>query len=323
MSILLDRVEVAAPRRFVVAALLSLLMPGLGHVYCGQVRAGLTIWGVVLAAWGFCLLVWTRWIFAPLLPALVLCLAWGALQAVLVGDLWRLVRALGPGYRRGPINHGVAYVSVFLGLGVLPVGASLVFVARTQVGSVEVRSAAMFPHLLPGDRVLFDRTAYADEPPAVGALVVVEGSGGPMVVRVVAVAGQTVHLRDGRLVVDGQRLHQGPLERLQVPRFGGEEAARLAELEGFLEDNHGRRYVVTYDRGRSVRLRLEPPPEVLKPGELYVVGDNRDAAVEDRWHGRVRQEAVLGQPRCIWASHDGRGVVRGGRAGLDLRLDLR
>ena len=71
MSILLDRVEVAAPRRFVVAALLSLLMPGLGHVYCGQVRAGLTIWGVVLAAWGFCLLVWTRWIFAPLLPALL------------------------------------------------------------------------------------------------------------------------------------------------------------------------------------------------------------------------------------------------------------
>lgn len=307
------------PRRRLlpVAVGLSVLMPGLGQIYCGRVRAGLAVWGAVLAVWCFCLLVWTRWLFAPVMPALVLGLAWGALQLVLIADLVRTVRAQAPTYELRPLNHAVAYLSIFLGLGVLPVGGGWLVVTRVHVGSLEVHSTAMFPHLLPGDRVLFDRTAFAEQPPRLGELVVVDGpQGTPIVARVVAGAGQVVQLREGRIVVDGQALTQGALEHLRVARFGPRESLQLASLEGFIEGNRGRSYIVMYDKERPVRL--EPAPVELGPGEVYVAGDNRDAAVTERWHGRVRVDVIHGQPRCIWASRDEAGLDRPGRAGLEI-----
>lgn len=302
-----------APRRLGVAFALGLAMPGLGHIYCGQVRRGLSIWAAAGGLLALALAVFAELLFVPWLPALVVLAGWAILQTALLAERGRYVREHGARYRLSPINHWLCYLAVFLGLWVLPavVGVGLL---RARVGSVAVASDAMFPWLLPGDHLLVDRDAFAARAPEVGELVVLSGPAGPRVARVVAIAGQTVHLRDGRPVIDGAPAPLTPVGALSVARFQGALAARLDALAGFIEHNGERPYLVTYDAAGAARS--EPPPVRVGAEQLYVLGDNRDAALRDRDFGRVELAAVSGRPTAVWLSVDDDGAPRAGRVGV-------
>jgi type IV secretory pathway protease TraF len=134
--------------------------------------------------------------------------------------------------------------------------------------------------------------------------------------RVIAVGGQTVRFFDGRPTIVGRPIRRRPLTDLRVPRFDTTQQARLAGLTGFAEENRQRRYIVTYSR----ELRTRPTASVrLAADEIYVLGDNRDAALKSSILGRIHLSAVRGRPHCIWASTDPSGAARAGRAGLQVR----
>lgn len=313
------RDEGVVPRRPGVALALGLLMPGLGHLYCGELRLGLAIWLGVLAVCATLPLLWARWLFVPLLPAIVFGVAWLALQVVLARDLLRRVRRDGPAFRLRPFNHPVTYLAFWLGLGVLPLYVTGEVVTGLFVGSLEVADHSMFPKLLPGDRLLFDRWTFRERDPTPGELVVVTWPpAGPLVTRVIATAGHTVQLREGRPVIDGAPLPRTPLDELRVARFGdGAEAERLAGLDGFEEQNGPHAYVVTYDRLESATD--DPPPVTLGPAEIFVLGDNRLDALGSRRFGRLPVDAVVGSPRYVWASLADDGGLRDGRVGWSVR----
>lgn len=305
------------PRRLWLAGLLTVLMPGLGHIYCGRVRRGLLIWSGLLAVAVAAALAWARWLFVPVGPLIVAGGAWIALQVVLWADLAGFVERHGADYRLRPVNHGLSYLAIFLGLGVLPLTVVGVVVERFMVSSLVVDDGAMFPHLLPGDRVLFERGAFDDRPPRPGDLVVVAADDRAQVTRVVAAGGETVHLRDARPVIDGVEPAHEPVDGLAVPLFGPELQTRLDALRGFLE-RRGEHdpYVVTYDRVAR-RTGPDPAPASLAADEIFVLGDNRDEALSRRAYGRVPLRAVQGRPRYIWVSLGDDGL-RSGRVGLEL-----
>jgi hypothetical protein len=303
------------PRHFGVAAALSLLTPGLGHIYCGLLRRGLAVMAICLATLLLLLFGWARWLFVPVVPLAILAMAGVATQFALIGDLSRWCARHGADFELRPLNHPVAYLGLFLGLWVLPLVLAGGAVASWYVGSFEVRDEAMFPRLLVGDRVLFERDAYLARAPAPGELVIVAPVGRPGTVgRVIATEGSVVQLRDARPVVDGEPILRRRVEGLRVPRFGvGPLAASLASLEGYLERAGAREYLVTYDRLRPTMG--DPSPITLGPDELYVVGDNRDKGAARRYP----VSAVKGRPRYVWGSFDERGDRRDGRVGLELR----
>lgn len=306
----------ASPRSLVRAALLTLAMPGLGHVYCGRARHGLLVWlGVLAVALGGAIF-WARWFFLPDVALILGGVALLALDAVLIADLARWVRASGATYQLRPVNHPLTYVGVGLGLGALPVFIAATVLAHGYVGSARVETYAMFPAFLPGDAVLFDRAAYADRPPVNGELVVVRQGQRLRVARVIATAGQTVRLFDGRPSIVGRPIARRPLVDLNVPRFTPADRARLAGLDGYWEVNGGRQYVVTYAKGLQARQTVSL---TLGPDEVFVLGDNRDARRGPLSQGRVPAANILGRPQCIWASTDSAADVRPGRAGLGVR----
>lgn len=306
------------PRRFWLAGLLTLLMPGLGHIYCGRVRRGLLVWGLLSATMVAGALAWARWLFVPVGPLIVAAGAWVALQVVLWADLAAFVDRFGADYRLRPVNHGLSYLAIFLGLGVLPLTVTGVVIERSMVSSVVVADGAMFPQLLPGDRVLFERGAFEQAPPRPGELVVVAGGEQPRISRVVAAGGETVHLRDARPVIDGSAPEQAPVDGLRVARFDDGQQTHLDGLRGFLERRADHPpYVVTYDRAAR-RTGPGPAAASLAPDEIYILGDNRDEAVSSRAYGRIPLRAVEGRPRYIWVSLDEQGL-RPGRAGLEIR----
>lgn len=67
-----------------------------------------------------------------------------------------------------------------------------------------VADGAMAPVLVPGDRVLSDNTAFWEDPPGRNRLASLDGPDGVVVRYVIAVPGDVVQGRDGRVFVNGQ-----------------------------------------------------------------------------------------------------------------------
>lgn len=89
-------------------------------------------------------------------------------------------------------------------LGACGVFAMLVYSAQAIVHVDEVRDASMAPLLRPGMSVLTNNTAFWYEDPYRPAIVTVGRPEGRVLRRIVGLPGETVEIRDGRVLADGQ-----------------------------------------------------------------------------------------------------------------------
>ena len=191
----------------------------------------------------------------------------------------------------------------------LAVLAAGFLVARAMfLGDHRVRTQGMEDTLLPGDRLLFEKVTSGVPIPFVGARLpaLADPAPGDLLLfrvpdepyrtylqRCVAVAGQSVELRDKAVFVDG--------ERLPDPRRSKHLDARILPGRGSRRDNLG--------------------PERVPPGQLFVMGDNRDRSRDSRQWGFLPAENVIGRPLAIWFSADpGGGDRPSGLSSLPGRL---
>lgn len=132
------------------------------------------------------------------------------------------------------------------------------------VESFRVVGNSMEPTLYDGERLFVNKMAYRFRPPQPGDIVVFRYPLNPSrdyIKRVVAVGGQTVEIRDGRVYVDGS----------------------------FLEEP----YV-------SARDHSTLPPVVLRPDEVYVLGDNRRNSQDSRVFGPFARSFVKGEAVLLY-----------------------
>jgi signal peptidase I len=126
--------------------------------------------------------------------------------------------------------------------------------------------ASMLPTLRSGDQVLVDKRAYRDGLPRRGDLVVFHRprSGEVTLKRAIGLPGDTVAIEDGFLVVDGRRRHESYADpdAIDSVYFG---------------------------------------PVRVRPGTVFVLGDNRADSIDSRDFGAVAQHDLIGRVRgLIW-----------------------
>lgn len=143
----------------------------------------------------------------------------------------------------------------------VPVALLVLFLRVFVVGLYVVPSASMEPTIIPGDLVVGDRVAPALGEVRSGDVVTFgspEGGGDTLVKRVVAVGGQEVDVRGGRLFVDGVALDE------------------------------------PYAVGRTEPLRGSRVsyPYVVAEGRAWVMGDNRESSRDSRAFGDVPLSSV-------------------------------
>jgi len=150
-----------------------------------------------------------------------------------------------------------------------------------------VPTGSMEYSLLPGDRVVVDKTAYGlripltkidiagDSTPTRGDIVVFDSprDGTRLIKRIVAVGGDTVSLTAGRLTVNGQRLADGRAERFDE---------RLAVLN--LDDGGG----------PNIGQRVIPA------GMVLALGDHRGNSLDSRYYGLIDEKELLGRAIGIY-----------------------
>jgi signal peptidase I len=193
-----------------IAALLSLLMPGLGQVYVGRPGRGaawfFAILAVEAAALYFILNQPRFWMIALSIAA------WLAATLFQIGEAAVLAHRAAH-YQLRRYNRWYVYVAL-LGVSTALNVATCLALTRgvaTPAGVHSVDSYSMQPAIQRGDRFLADRNYYRRNVPARGDIAVYLHPRQPemlYVKRIIALAGDRVAIRDGRAIVNGFALEE-------------------------------------------------------------------------------------------------------------------
>ena len=187
----------------------------------------------------------------------------------------------------------------------------LFLVIRTfLVEAFQIPSGSMERTLLAGDFLFVNKAVYgaqipgtharlpAFETPGRGDVIVFAYPKNPIlnyVKRVIGLGGDTVEMRAGLVRVNGRRLVEPYVQRVDParditdPEFGWQQAYTVGAAAGArwlrpTRDNWG--------------------PLVVPPGKFFVLGDNRDNSADSRYWGFVDEGAVKGRPMVVYFSYD-------------------
>jgi signal peptidase I len=184
------------------------------------------------------------------------------------------------------------YVYLLLIVIVQVTAAAATATIRTFVVQAYKIPAGSMEDTLPiGDHILVSKFAYRWHDPIQGDLVVFPFPRDParhFIKRVIGLPGDRVEVRNHRAYING--------EPLKEPYVKLDERAAM----------HPSRY-------------SHWGPEVVPPGKLFVLGDNRDNSVDSRDWGFLDSATVTGRAYLVYWSWDHREGIRWGRIGR--RLD--
>lgn len=165
---------------------------------------------------------------------------------------------------------------------------ALVTAARSSLADhYYVPSGSMENTLIPGDRVIVDKTAYGfripltkidlfgSRTPDRGEIAVFDSprDGTRLIKRIVAVGGDVVTLKDGELTINGK-----PLGDRELEHFGGREALlNLQDGGGPNLDNYK-----------------------VPPGMVLAIGDHRGNSLDGRYFGPISEKELFGRAIAVY-----------------------
>lgn len=272
-------------RRPWIAAILSLIMPGLGQVYNGLLPRGL-IWMVLC---GISSVAGLLILAHPTTYSWTLGCAAGLTQiAIWIAgaiDSYRCALRCKADYELKDYNRWYAYgLLLLMGTGSL---LSYALNVRDQlVQPFRIPSASMYPNISPHDRLIAVKNCYRDSDPQRGDLVLFTNPNDRRqfwIKRVIALAGDTVAVKGGNLYVNGAKLS---LESIEPGAVSG------ATGQIFDEDNNGAKYRIFISQGHPA----PDFPEITVPkNECFVMGDNRNESQDSRHVGPIPIIGIFGK----------------------------
>ncbi len=177
----------------------------------------------------------------------------------------------------------------------------------------KVPTGSMQPALKPGDFIFSLRTAYGvglpgrtqrlfGKLPDRGDLVVFTYPHQPSVnyvKRVIALPGDTVEMKSNHLTINGRSFDYVPVD----PRQGDNPNPALFDLvrEVPPPELTTSQWTVILEKGS---LDKNFGPLVVPPGEIFLLGDNRDTSDDSRYWGTVPVSQISGRAFLIWLSLD-------------------
>ncbi|MBO9666797.1 MAG: signal peptidase I [Bdellovibrio sp.] len=183
------------------------------------------------------------------------------------------------------------------------------FVRSYLVTAYKVPTGSMQPTLKPGDFIFSSRLAYGFQIPFTQKKIdVTEPSRGDLVVftypklpmisyvkRVIGLPGDRIQIKDGRVI-----LNEVPLQYEKVAgEIGDNPNPELFDI--YTEKSKDSAWRVIFQKQTEDK---DFGPIVVPPGEVFILGDNRDASDDSRYWGTVPTDQIAGKVFLIWLSLD-------------------
>ena len=282
-------------RSILVAVLLSVAMPGLGHLYCGKLKLVPVFWVLGFLGWvvfliGFGTGALELGVAYPAMLIAVL-LVWAASGA----HAGLIAKKSGEGYKLRGYNLWYFYLLVWILCSALPNWGLWKYTRSSVLATYPLLADGMAPTLLPGDWILVDRRAAALDGLTRGTIVAVVDPADGSTVRILRVAGlpgDDLELTPTRALLNGQKVSRRDLQEETFHRKTPEGAwADQAALR--VEEEIGpAKYNLFFDpdpaNRRTTRLKAGA-------GQVILLGDNRIDAIDSTVFGPVPVESLLGR----------------------------
>ena len=293
-----EPIDPPARRKPWAAALLSLILPGLGQLYAGAPRRALGMWVAVTAA---SLAGLRAALLLPGLAQLVAIIVVGlGTRALVMWDAARTARVPALAHRRAPYARWYVYVALFLVSAFVWQPVYRGWLHAHVASAYRIPTMSMAPALLRGDYLL---TVPLRGEIARGDMVVHRTVNGLFIKRVVAIPGDTVAMRDGRLTMDGRPVAEpyaswADTADAATPEFDWQRTLLASEAD-------------TASYHPTLRTW---GPLVMPPGQYFLLGDSRGNSLDSRYLGAEPGEGIIGRPTVVYFSADS-GAVRWRRIG--------
>ena len=188
-----------------------------------------------------------------------------------------------------------------------------------------IPSGSMLPTLKIGDHVVVNKLSYGFmlpfmetrimswEKPKKGDIVVFQGPESEknltLIKRVVGVEGDVVTFTHGVLTINGKTATEAPVFDQEVGKnFGGNESSDPFNIyleSGFSNKPH---YIMRLKYGGPTES--ETQTWVVPPGQLLLMGDNRDNSQDGRYWGFMDEKRIYGQAFLIsYSTYDEPGSI--------------
>jgi len=197
--------------------------------------------------------------------------------------------------------------------GVLVTG---LFIITFILQAFEIPSASMVKTLLVGDHVFVNRVQFSPRTSWVGPLVpysqihhgdiVVFLSVDPrtpelyIVKRIIGLPGDRIHLRDGAVYRNGQKLDEPYIVHSDQAPFNSYDPYR----DNFPAVSPGDQPNVISEWKLTMPDHIENGDLVVPPDSYFGMGDNRDLSLDSRYWGFIPRENVIGRPMFIYWSFE-------------------
>lgn len=255
-----------------VAGLLSLLFPGLGHLYAGGYKYAISLMCSSIVISILLLLVLVHWDANPFNVVLPIAIGFFFPIAAIVSAV-RQART----YHSLPEKPSRPKTrSIYIGFAVALWAVEYFLVPGSSIyHSFSIPTSAMESTVRVGDVIIADLHAYNDNAPLQGDIVVFLFPGDQSTIylkRCIAVGGDVVEVNQKQVFVNGERV----TEAKTIQHIDPEIDAR--------RDNFG--------------------PYRVPKDSYFMMGDNRDDSYDSRYWGPVPKRLVLGRVvRVVWSDH--------------------
>ena len=192
--------------------------------------------------------------------------------------------------------------------GVLVVG---LFIITFVLQAFEIPSSSMENTLLIGDHVFVNRVKFS---PAAryagpilpyrsirrGDIVVFLSPAEPglyVVKRIIGIPGDRIHLRDGAVYRNGEKLVEP-----YVIHSGGDYNPYRDNFPAVAPNDFNAN--VTPEWAQALPQHIQGDDLVVAPDSYFGMGDNRDVSLDSRYWGFIPKENVIGQPMFIYWSFE-------------------